>query len=109
MCIYVTNLFYTMNYIYIIATPLNNLMKLLMKEGGAVMLRNYIYRDHTIVITKASKTAVTGGIGAIPEEIASQAKRLLDGPPPAPYLKIKDALKVEPATLVSQVQNNTGK
>jgi hypothetical protein len=81
----------------------------MMKEGGTVMLRNYIYKDHIIVITKASKTAVTGGIGAIPEEIASQAKRLLDGPPPAPYLKIKDALKVEPATLVYQVQNNTGK
>lgn len=78
----------------------------MMKEGGTVMLRNYIYKDHTIVITKASKTAV---IGAIPEEIASQAKRLLDRPPPAPYLKIKDALKVEPATLVSKVQNNTGK
>ena len=73
----------------------------MMKEGGAVMLRNYIYRDHTIVITKASKTAVIGGIGAIPEEIAAQAKQLLDGPPPAQYLKIQDALKAEPSTLVS--------
>lgn len=71
-----------------------------MKEGANIMVRNFIYRDNTIIITKPSKTNLTGAVGEIPEEIETEARCLLN-PPPAPFLKISEALKLTPETLVS--------
>ena len=70
------------------------------KEGANIMVRNYIFRDNTVIITKPTKTNLTGGVGIIPEEIETEARGLLN-PPPAPQRKIADALRLTPDTLVS--------
>ncbi|VDI56327.1 Hypothetical predicted protein [Mytilus galloprovincialis] len=55
------------------------------------MLRNYIYRDETIIITSATKMSLTGGIGEIPEHIKEDAMKVIPEEVTAPCRPLAEA------------------
>ncbi|CAC5393464.1 unnamed protein product [Mytilus coruscus] len=50
----------------------------MLREGSQIMIRNYIYRDNTIIITTQTKLARTSAMGYIPAGFMTTAKSLID-------------------------------
>ncbi|XP_063401184.1 uncharacterized protein LOC134685393 [Mytilus trossulus] len=71
------------------------------KENSSVMIRNYIFRDSTIIITSATKVNVTSGVGDIDPIHRSQATDLSRPPPPPEVVSIEKAKKTTADTNVS--------
>ncbi|CAC5420283.1 unnamed protein product [Mytilus coruscus] len=71
------------------------------KENSSVMIRNYIFRDSTIIITSATKVNVTSGVGDIDPIHRSQAAELSRPPPPPAVVSIEKAKKTTADTSVS--------
>ncbi|CAG2236918.1 unnamed protein product [Mytilus edulis] len=71
------------------------------KENSSVMIRNYIFRDSTIIITSATKVNVTSGVGDIDPIHRSQAADLSRPPPPPEVVSIEKAKKTTADTNVS--------
>ncbi|XP_076081639.1 uncharacterized protein LOC143052479 [Mytilus galloprovincialis] len=50
----------------------------MMKDGNQIMMRNYIYRDNTIIITSQTKLSRTSAMGSIPTGYMRTARTLIE-------------------------------
>ncbi|XP_052085246.1 uncharacterized protein LOC127722415 [Mytilus californianus] len=72
------------------------------KENCCVMIRNYIFRNNTIIITSATEVNVTSGVGDIALIHRSQSAELSRPPPPPAVVSIEKAKKTTAYTRVSE-------